>query len=137
MRLDPSKKLCRERLLLAMFDDETLLSEELIAESIVAGEETSGKNGRGEKDKTLDLSFRKLVRMENLCGHGSIITLRLNNNALSVVEGLEFLVHLKHLDLSFNLIKKIQGLDGLSRLECVSFFVGKRFDRTFISMEVN
>ena len=51
-----------------------------------------------------------------------LTTLQLDNNIIVKIQGLEGLVNLRWLDLSFNLIEKIEGLDKnkqLSVSKCV------------------
>ena len=74
----------------------------------------------------LRLSFRGLIKIANLSGLRSLRKLQLDNNAITVIEGLECLGGtLEWLDLSFNAIEKISGLDSLSKLTDLSLFSNK------------
>ena len=46
--------------------------------------------------------------------------LKLSNNVISEISGLDTLVNLTHLDLAYNCIKKIQNLDKLTKLELLN-----------------
>jgi Leucine-rich repeat (LRR) protein len=51
-----------------------------------------------------------------------LTTLQLDNNIIVKIQGLEGLVNLRWLDLSFNLIEKIEGLDKNKQLEDLSLY---------------
>lgn len=55
-----------------------------------------------DKLETLTLSFRSLAAIANLGSLRGLRTLRLDNNSISVIEGLDDLPNLTWLDLSFN-----------------------------------
>ncbi len=74
--------------------------------------------------KELNLSFQGLEQIENFMnGFGRITTLLLNNNKIQEICSLHDLVHLEKLDLSFNDIRTIKGLDSLINLTRLSLFV--------------
>lgn len=117
-----------------MREDETTITEQTVAENLFDVNEKLRTNYHAKRggvttvtgEKVLKLPFRNIARMEdNLCGYGRITTLLLNNNRIEEIRGLEHLVHLKRLDLSFNFIAKIEGLDTLTQLEQLSFFVSE------------
>ena len=75
----------------------------------------------GEVD-TLRLSFKNIVKIDNLTGFERLTTLCLDNNGITDIVNLECLRHLKWLDLSFNKITHIQGLAALTELEDLSLY---------------
>ena len=77
---------------------------------------------RAQQNDEMNLSFRKISLIE-IGGFGRITALFLNNNAIETICGLDQLACLRTLDLSFNLIKKIEGLETLSHLTNLSLFV--------------
>eukprot|EP00588_Corethron_pennatum_P004901 CAMPEP_0194286944 /NCGR_PEP_ID=MMETSP0169-20130528/33656_1 /TAXON_ID=218684 /ORGANISM="Corethron pennatum, Strain L29A3" /LENGTH=313 /DNA_ID=CAMNT_0039033495 /DNA_START=122 /DNA_END=1059 /DNA_ORIENTATION=- len=80
---------------------------------------SSGSDG-GSNRGVLELSFRKIRRIENLFGR-DIVSLRLDNNALEKIENIGHLgPTLLSLDLSFNRITEIEGLERLFRLRSLS-----------------
>ena len=48
--------------------------------------------------------------------------LQLDNNIIVKIQGLDGLVNLRWLDLSFNLIERIEGLDKNKKLEDLSLY---------------
>ncbi len=77
--------------------------------------------------KELNLSFQGLEQIENFMnGFGRITTLLLNNNKIQEICSLEDLICLEKLDLSFNEIRAITGLDSLINLTHLSLFVSER-----------
>ncbi len=58
---------------------------------------------------TLRLEFRLILKVENLQGLLSLRRLFLDNNLIERICGIDHLVHLEWLDLSFNRIRKIEG----------------------------
>jgi len=75
--------------------------------------------------QSLILSFKKIIRIENLIGFDSLIKLCLDNNNIEEITGISHLKKLRWLDLSFNKIKKIQGLDTLTQIEDLSLYSNK------------
>lgn len=73
----------------------------------------------------LILSFKNIIKIENLNGFDRLIKLCLDNNNIEEITNLNHLVSLKWLDLSFNKIRKIQGLDQLIHLEDLSLYANK------------
>lgn len=71
---------------------------------------------------SLSLSFKHLLKIENLQLLTSLKRLRLDNNSITRIEGLEPCVHLEWLDLSFNKLKKIENLGHLSKLRDLSLY---------------
>lgn len=72
---------------------------------------------------SLRLSYRGLVHIENLQTLRSLKTLRLDNNDITSISGLDCLAgSLEWLDLSFNAIERIEGLDSLTRLTDLTLF---------------
>jgi len=71
------------------------------------------------------LSFRNIMKIDNLQGFNSLLKLCLDNNAISEIQNLDHLEHLEWLDLSFNSISKIEGLSKLTNLKDVTFFANK------------
>jgi hypothetical protein len=71
----------------------------------------------------LRLSFRSLLKIQNLDVLRSLKHLKLDNNGITVIEGLDCLAStLEQLDLSFNAIESMDGLDALARLTDLSLF---------------
>lgn len=52
-----------------------------------------------------------IVEIDNLKGMDNLTKLQLDNNIITKIKGLETLKQLKWLDLSFNSIETIEGLD--------------------------
>ncbi|XP_009869672.1 PREDICTED: leucine-rich repeat-containing protein 48 [Apaloderma vittatum] len=81
------------------------------------------REGINFKDVTkLQLSFRNILRIDNLVQFESLTKLQLDNNIIEKIEALESLVHLVWLDLSFNNIEVIEGLDTLVKLQDLSLY---------------
>eukprot|EP00033_Pygsuia_biforma_P001384 GCRY01001566.1.p1 GENE.GCRY01001566.1~~GCRY01001566.1.p1 ORF type:complete len:538 (-),score=143.11 GCRY01001566.1:235-1848(-) len=72
--------------------------------------------------KTLRLSFKNILKINNLDGFHSLTKLQLDNNVIEKIEGLQHLTNLTWLDLSFNNIRRIEGLDTLTKLTDLSLF---------------
>ena len=72
--------------------------------------------------QSLTLSYKGLLRVENLQLLTRLRRLRLDNNSLTRIEGLEALPGLEWLDLSFNKLKEIQGLEPLAHLRDLSLY---------------
>jgi Leucine-rich repeat (LRR) protein len=77
------------------------------------------------KVETLELSFKRISRIENLVGFENLIKLCLDNNLIEEITNLSHLTKLKWLDLSFNKIRRIQGLEHLTQLEDLSLYSNK------------
>ena len=71
---------------------------------------------------SLSLSFKHLLKIENLQLLTSLRRLRLDNNNITKIEGLEPCVHLEWLDLSFNKLTKIENLGHLTKLKDLSLY---------------
>jgi len=106
---------------------ETLLSEEVIKLSLCKDDIPSDSKDSSKKlavPMKMTLAHHNLRRMDNntLCGYGAITSLFLNNNHIEEISGLDHLVQLRHLDLSFNAIAEIKGLNSLN-LNVLSLYV--------------
>jgi hypothetical protein len=75
--------------------------------------------------RSLVLSFKNIVRIENLQGFEGLTRLQLDNNYLERIENIGHLVNLQWLDLSFNKISEIEGLEKLVHLTDLSLFHNK------------
>jgi hypothetical protein len=74
----------------------------------------------------LRLSFMNIMKIQNLRGLTKLKKLCLDNNIIVKIEGLgEELVYLEWLDLSFNNIPVVEGLDNLESLTDLSLFSNK------------
>eukprot|EP00903_Cladosiphon_okamuranus_P006381 g6246.t1 len=71
---------------------------------------------------TLRLSYKNVLKIDNLQGFSRLTKLCLDNNIIESISNLDHLVHLKWLDLSFNNIKAITGLDRLTELLDLSLY---------------
>jgi Leucine-rich repeat (LRR) protein len=81
------------------------------------------------KDITvLSLSYKNILKIQNLDGLFYLEKLQLDNNLIERIENLDHLVNLKwlgkilYLDLSFNCIKEIKGLEKLTQITDLSFY---------------
>lgn len=85
---------------------------------VVGGEEMQKEKKmlRFEEVQWLQLSFKNIVRIENLMGLHKLTKLQLDNNHIKFIENLDHLLSLTWLDLSFNQIEKIEGLDTLVKI---------------------
>jgi len=95
--------------------DIPLLEECII---VTGGEEMSlqSKSLPFKEVNWLKLSFKNIVRIENLVGFIALQKLQLDNNHIRKIENLDHLTNLTWLDLSFNQIVKIEGIDTLTQL---------------------
>lgn len=75
-----------------------------------------------ENCKEISLSFKNILKIDNLNNLIELETLRLDNNMIKKIENLTNLNKLKWLDLSFNNIKSISGLNTLVNLTDLSLF---------------
>jgi len=104
---------------------ETLLSEQIVKASLCE-DDFPNSNGSGKKFAIpfkMNLAHLNLSKMDNsLCGFGHITCLFLNNNQIEDIAGLDHLIHLRQLDLSFNRIAEIKGLNSLN-LNVLSLYV--------------
>lgn len=71
---------------------------------------------------TLKLSFRNILKIDNLQGFQALTKLCLDNNVIESICNLDHLIELRWLDLSFNNITKISGLEKLGKLCDLSLF---------------
>ncbi|CAM9929189.1 unnamed protein product, partial [Ectocarpus sp. 4 AP-2014] len=71
---------------------------------------------------TLRLSYKNVLKIDNLQGFSRLTKLCLDNNIIESISNLDHLVHLKWLDLSFNNIKTITGLEKLTELMDLSLY---------------
>ena len=62
--------------------------------------------------KSMQFSFRSLLEIQGLGNLRGLRRLRLDKNLIERISALESLVNLKWLDLSFNLISRIEGCSG-------------------------
>ena len=112
---------------MATRENEILLSEEVIKLSLCKDDVPSDSKDSSKKVAVplkMSLAHHNLRRMDNtLCGYGAITSLFLNNNHIEVISGLDHLVQLRHLDLSFNAIAEIKGLDSCLNLNVLSIYV--------------
>ena len=113
-------------------DDALLLAgifaeRELSAAAEPKGESKDDANllDLAEKVNKLVLSFKKIVKIENLNGFSSLTTLKLDNNNIEDIVNLGHLTNLTWLDLSFNKIRKIQGLESLTNLQDLTLYSNK------------
>lgn len=72
--------------------------------------------------QVLSLSFRNIVKIDNLETLRMLVKLQLDNNVIQEIDGIAHLVHLEWLDLSFNNITQIKGLDTLVNLTDLSLY---------------
>lgn len=70
----------------------------------------------------LRLSFKNVLKIDNLQGFQTLRKLCLDNNIIKCINNLDHLVNLTWLDLSFNCITKINGLEKLEKLTDLSLF---------------
>lgn len=70
----------------------------------------------------LSLSFKRILKIENLDNLVKLEKLKLDNNMIMKIQNLDSLVNIKWLDLSFNNISVIEGLDKLVNLADLSLF---------------
>ena len=75
--------------------------------------------------KELSLSYRKILRIDNLWEFTSLTKLQLDNNIIERIENIFYMPNLKWLDLSFNRIEKIENLNQLIHLEDLSLYNNK------------
>lgn len=73
----------------------------------------------------LYLSFKRILKIENLVAFDSLKKLYIDNNIIEEITNLSHLRNLRWLDLSFNGIRKIQGLESLTFLEDLSLYSNK------------
>ena len=101
-----------------------LLLEGVDAAAAAAAAATGGSDGalalRGAVE--LSLSFQQLLSLEGLETLLRLETLRADNNLLSRLSGVATLTRLRWLDLSFNRIAAVEGLASLVLLEDLSLF---------------
>lgn len=71
------------------------------------------------------MSFKHIIRIENLVGFDRLTKLCLDNNSIEEITNIGHIKTLRWLDLSFNKIRKIQGLSDLVNLEDLSLYANK------------
>ncbi|NWW06956.1 DRC3 protein, partial [Oreocharis arfaki] len=105
-----------------IIDDEMIRKaiEEKCPEDL--GDLARGENINFKVVTELQLSFKCILQIDNLCSLENLTKLQLDNNVIEKIEGLESLVHLVWLDLSFNNIEVIEGLDTLVKLQDLSLY---------------
>ncbi|NXA04212.1 DRC3 protein, partial [Sapayoa aenigma] len=86
------------------------------------GDLVKGENINFKDVTELQLSFKSILRIDNLWQLENLTKLQLDNNIIEKIEALESLVHLVWLDLSFNNIEVIEGLDTLVKLQDLSLY---------------
>ena len=64
---------------------------------------------------SLALSFRNVLKIDNLVGFERLVKLELDNNIIERIENIGHLTSLETLDLSFNNISRISGLEADAR----------------------
>jgi len=74
------------------------------------------------KIQVLRLSYKNVLRIDNLIGFEALHTLCLDNNVIEDIENISHLVNLTWLDLSFNNISSIQGVENLVNLKDLSLY---------------
>ncbi|XP_037091733.1 dynein regulatory complex subunit 3-like isoform X3 [Pollicipes pollicipes] len=72
--------------------------------------------------KELSLSYKRILRIDNMWEFTALTKLQLDNNIIESIQNLFYMPNLKWLDLSFNRIEKIENLDQLVNLEDLSLF---------------
>ena len=70
----------------------------------------------------LTVLFVDILEIDNLHGMEKLEELRLDNNIITRMTGLDTLVNVRWLDLSFNLIETIEGLENLHKLTDLSLY---------------
>lgn len=79
--------------------------------------------------ETLDLSFRRVAKIENIVCFDKLASLSLSNNRIKDVANLEHLKTLTALDLSFNLVETLpESLRMLTALRELSLFSNELTD---------
>lgn len=71
---------------------------------------------------SLALSYRNILKIDNLVGFDALTTLQLDNNIIGKIENIGHLVNLTLLDLSFNNITEIGNLGSLTNLTSLSLY---------------
>jgi Leucine-rich repeat (LRR) protein len=94
---------------------------------INAGNEPISNDGGGKREGFRDvrcmlLSYKNVLKIDNLVGFEKLIKLQLDNNIIERIENLGHLTSLEWLDLSFNNITAISGLETLTNLTNLSLF---------------
>lgn len=94
---------------------------------INAGNELITNDGDGKRDgfhdvRCLLLSYKNVLKIDNLVGFEKLVKLQLDNNIIERIENLGHLTTLEWLDLSFNNITAISGLETLTNLTNLSLF---------------
>jgi len=83
---------------------------------------SEGKKEGFREVRCLLLSYKNILKIDNLVGFERLIKLQLDNNIIEKIENLSHLTSLEWLDLSFNNISTMSGLDSLTNLTNLSLF---------------
>jgi hypothetical protein len=114
-----------------------VIDETLLTQCIQPADQISIENARGisldqfslveaaPKIEELYLSFKKILKIENLVAFDNLKKLCIDNNLVEDITNIGHLRNLRWLDLSFNNIRRIQGLEALVHLEDLSLFSNK------------
>ncbi|KAJ8598776.1 hypothetical protein CTAYLR_009873 [Chrysophaeum taylorii] len=113
-----------------VIDDELIFAALRESDGTPGAKEASGGVDLGQAnlaDMVLDapelrLSFKNILKLDNLQGFHALMKLCLDNNVIEEIRNLDHLIHLRWLDLSFNNISKITGLEKLIQLTDLSLF---------------
>uniref|UniRef100_A0A7S3W3S7 Dynein regulatory complex subunit 3 n=2 Tax=Choreotrichia TaxID=141411 RepID=A0A7S3W3S7_9SPIT len=84
--------------------------------------DTGGKRDGFRDVRCLQLSYKNVLKIDNLVGFERLVKLQLDNNIIERIENLGHLTTLEWLDLSFNNIAAISGLETLTNLTNLSLF---------------
>jgi Leucine-rich repeat (LRR) protein len=111
-------------------------SDDVIDEAMINDALAATGGGAWPEAETLDLSFRRVAKIENLVCFDRLTSLSLSNNRINEIAGVAHLVTLTSLDLSFNKIEAVpeeltqlvnlrelslhsNGLSDLSTIDCL------------------
>jgi hypothetical protein len=113
-----------------VIDDKLILEAQKLSEENGGGVNEEGKTSFHNLRK-LCLSYKNIIKIQNLMGLDNLEVLRLDNNLIEKIENLDHLSNLRWLDLSFNNITSVDNLGMLgnltdlilynNRIESVSF----------------
>eukprot|EP00960_Hanusia_phi_P049833 759816-Hanusia_phi.AAC.5 len=102
-----------------------VIDEDLIRNCITTVEEISLSEEKKREFKqeiaiediqALSFSFQNILKIDNLYGLFALVKLQLDNNIIEKIENISHLTNLEWLDLSFNNIGTIEGLENLVKL---------------------
>eukprot|EP00792_Barthelona_sp_PAP020_P005395 TRINITY_DN2632_c0_g1_i1.p1 TRINITY_DN2632_c0_g1~~TRINITY_DN2632_c0_g1_i1.p1 ORF type:complete len:547 (-),score=167.50 TRINITY_DN2632_c0_g1_i1:320-1933(-) len=104
-----------------------VIDHQMVAEAVAIQDRRNNATEYTEplKCTDLDLSFKNVFKIQNLDPYIHLKKLKLDNNGIEKIEGLETLKSLEWLDLSFNKIKSIENLESLTNLKTLTFFQNK------------